>query len=80
MGEKFPRCRRAGFKPLLAKFLSGPMTQGWEPSVRAVDVEAYLEARLKAATDLMDQATRILEAGDPLPPELIRRARELFEK
>ena len=80
MGEKFPRCQRAGFKPTLAKYMSGPMDWGWQPSIRAQDVEAYLTERLQAATEILTEATRLLDSGHPLPAELIQRARELIEK
>lgn len=65
---------------MLAKFMSGPMEWGWQPSVRAEDVELYLEDCLHRATVLLDEVATALEAGQPLDPSFVQRARELLEK
>lgn len=60
--------------------MSGPLEWGWQPSIRAIDVENYLEARMAAAIRLLDEASALLEAGQPIPAEMVQRARELIEK
>jgi len=77
---KFDRCRRAGLTPTLAKFMAGPMEWGWQPSVRAIEIEAYLEAQQAKALAILNEATALIESGQPIPPEMLQRARELFGK